>query len=84
MVVKIQVLKWAPKCDGVLQLPVQSMPFTTKVERSNPVDGEVYLIQQYVIKLIVSYLQQVCGFLQFPPPIKLYTTIQLKYCWKWH
>jgi hypothetical protein len=42
---------------------MQSMPITTKVERSNPVHGEVYLIQQYVINLIVSYLQQVCGFL---------------------
>jgi hypothetical protein len=55
------------------------MPIITKVERSNPVHGEVYLIQQYVIKF-VSYLQQVCGFLQFPPPIKLNTTTQLKYC----
>jgi hypothetical protein len=29
-----------------LQLPVQSMPITTKVERSNPIHGEVYLIKQ--------------------------------------
>jgi hypothetical protein len=27
-----------------LQLPVQSMPIITKVERSNPVHGEVYFI----------------------------------------
>jgi hypothetical protein len=35
--------------------------------------GEVYSIQNYVIKF-VSDLRQVCGFLwilQFPPPIKL-------------
>jgi hypothetical protein len=55
-----------------LQLPVQSVPITTKVVSSNPFHGEVYLIQHYVIKF--SYLRQVGGFLwvlQFPPPIKL-------------
>ena len=39
----------------------------------NPVHGEVYSIQHYVIKF-VSYLRQFSGFLhvfQFPPPIKL-------------
>ena len=61
----------------VVQLPVQSVSITTKVVRSNPVHGEVYSIQHYVIK-IVNGLRQVCGFLrvlQFPPPIKLITTI---------
>jgi len=57
-----------------LQLPVQSVPITTKVVSSNPAHGEVYSIQQYVIKF-VSVLQQIGGFLQFPPPIKLTTTI---------
>jgi hypothetical protein len=32
-----------------LQLPVQSVPITTKVVSSNPTDGEVYSIQHYVI-----------------------------------
>ena len=41
---------------------------------SNPVHGEVYSMQHYVIKL-VNDLQQVCGLLQFPPPIKLTVTI---------
>ena len=44
---------------------------------SNPVHGEVYSIQHYVIKF-VSDLQQVGGFLRvlwFPPPIKLTATI---------
>ena len=40
-----------------LQLPVQSVPITTKVVSSNPVHGEVYLIQYYVIKF-VSDLRQ--------------------------
>ena len=56
-----------------LQLPVQSVPITTKVVSSNPVHGEVYSIQHYVIKL-VSDLRQLGGFLrvlQSPPPIKL-------------
>ena len=64
-----------------LQLPVQSVPITTKVVSSNPVCDEVYSIQHYVIKF-VSGLGQVWGFLRvlwFPPPIKLTTTIQLKY-----
>jgi hypothetical protein len=45
-----------------LQLPVQSVPITTKVVSSNPVHGEVYSIQHYVIKF-VSDLRQVGGFL---------------------
>jgi len=56
-----------------------------KVVSSNPVHGEVYSIQHYVIKF-VSDLRQVVGFLcvfQFPPQIKLTATIYLKYCWKW-
>jgi len=54
------------------QLPVQSVPITTKVVSSNPVHDEVYSIQNYV-KKIVSDLRQVEGFLRvlwFPPPIK--------------
>jgi hypothetical protein len=35
-----------------LQLPVQSVPITTKVGSLNPVNGEVYSIQQYVIKFV--------------------------------
>ena len=46
-----------------LQLPVQSVPNTTTVMRSNPVHGEVCSIQHYVIKF-VSDLQQVSGFLR--------------------
>ena len=57
-----------------LQLPVQSVPITTKVVSSNPVHGEVYSIQHYVIKF-VSDLRQVGDFLHFCtlffPPIKL-------------
>ena len=34
-----------------LQLPVQSVPITTKVVSSNPTHGEVYSIQHYVIKV---------------------------------
>jgi hypothetical protein len=47
-----------------LQLPMQSVPFTTKVVSSNPVHGELYSIQHYVIKFI-SDLWQVGGFLRF-------------------
>jgi hypothetical protein len=60
-----------------LQLPVQSVPITTKVVSLNPAHGEVYLIQLFVIKF-VSDLRQVVGFLwvlHFPPPIKLRATI---------
>ena len=60
-----------------LQLPVQSVPITTKVVSWNPADGDVYSIQHYMIKF-VSDLQQVDGFLRvlrFPPSIKLTATI---------
>jgi hypothetical protein len=56
-----------------LQLPVPSVPILTKVVRSNPVHGEVYSIQHYVI-MFISDLRQVGGclrVLQFTPPIKL-------------
>ena len=56
-----------------IYLPVQSVSINTKVVGLNPVHGDVYSIQHYVIKF-VSDLQQVDGFLQvlwFPPPIKL-------------
>ena len=55
----------------------QCLIITTKVVSSNPAQGEVYLIQFYLTK-IVSDLQQVCGFLQvlrFPTQIKLTATI---------
>ena len=61
-----------------LQLPVQLMPITIKVVVSNPVHDEVYSIQHYVINF-VSDLRKVSGFLrvlQFPPPIKVTTTIK--------
>ena len=45
----------------------------------NPVHGEVYSIQHYEITF-VSDLRQLGGFLRFSPPVKLITTIQLKYC----
>jgi hypothetical protein len=60
-----------------LQLPIQSVLITTKVLSLNPAHGKVYSIQYYVIKF-VSDLRQVGCFLwalQFPPPIKLTTTI---------
>jgi hypothetical protein len=54
-----------------LQLPMQSVPITTKVLSSRPVHGDVYSIQCYV-KKFVSDFRQVGGFLRelwFPPPI---------------
>jgi hypothetical protein len=35
-----------------LQLPVRSVPITTKVASSNPAHGEMYSIQHYVIKFV--------------------------------
>ena len=70
--VDVDVIVWYD-----LQLPVQSVPITTKVVSSNSVHGEVYSIQHCVIKF-VSDLLHVGGFLQvlrFPPSITLTTTI---------
>ena len=47
---------------------------TTNVVSSNPAQGKVYSMQQYVMKY-VSDLRPVGGFLRFPPPIKLATKI---------
>jgi hypothetical protein len=65
-----------------LQLPVQSVPITTKIVSLHPIHDEEYSIQHYVIKF-VSNIRQVCGFLPVlwcPPPIKLTATVLLKYC----
>ena len=65
-------IRW-PSWSWYLQLPMQSVPNTTNVASSNPVHGEMYSIQLYVIKFVID-LQQVCDFLLelwFPPPIKL-------------
>ena len=44
---------------------MQSVPIATKIVRSNPVHGEVYAVQHYVIKF-VSDLRQVGGFQDTP------------------
>ena len=59
-----------------LQLPVQSVPITTKVMSSNPLHGEMYSIQHYLIKFVRD-LRQIGGFLwvlRFPTPMKLTAT----------
>ena len=56
---------------------MQSVHITTKVVSLNPVNGEVHLIQHYVIKF-VSDFRQVRSFLRvlrFPPPIKMTSAI---------
>ena len=45
---------------------MQSLPITTKVVSLNPVHGEVYSIQHYVIKF-ASDLRHVSGFLPGTP-----------------
>jgi cell shape-determining protein MreC len=68
-----------------LHLPVLSVSITTIVVSSNPVHGEVYSIQHYVIKF-VSDFSHFCDYLRvfrFAQPIKLTATIKLKFCGKW-
>jgi hypothetical protein len=68
---------------------MQSVPITNNVVSSNIAYGEVYSMQNYVIKF-VSDLRQVGSFLRvlwFPPPIKLHdrhdkTEILLKVAFK--
>ena len=35
-----------------IQLPVQSVPIISKIVSSNPIHGEVYSIQHYLIKFV--------------------------------
>ena len=44
----VVVIKWKLE----LQLSVQSVPIITKVVSSNPVQGEVYSMQYYMIKFV--------------------------------
>jgi len=60
----------------ILQLPVKSVPITTKIVSLNIAQGEVYPVQHCVIKF-VSDLRHVADFLrvlQFPASIKLNAT----------
>ena len=60
-----------------LQLTIQSVPITSKVVSSNPVHGEMYSIQHYMIKFD-SDLRQIGDFLRvlrFPTPVNLTDTI---------
>jgi hypothetical protein len=59
-----------------LQLPMPSVPITTKVVSSNPAHDEVYSIQHYVIKFIF-YFRQAGGFLQLWCLMPLSTIFQL-------
>jgi hypothetical protein len=38
--------------DSQLHVPVKSVPITIKVVGSNPIPGEVYSMQHYVIKFV--------------------------------
>ena len=48
--------------------------FNNSILYFEPVHGELYSIQHYVMKF-VSDFRQVIGFLRFPPPTKLTATI---------
>jgi hypothetical protein len=64
----VAVIVWALD----LQLPMKSVPITTKVVSSNPTQAIHYVIK------FVSDLRQVGGFLwilRFTPPVKLIGTI---------
>jgi len=52
-----------------LQLPVQLVPITTKVMSSNPIHGEMYLIQHYVIKFVSDLRQLVLNTINQTKPI---------------
>ena len=62
------------KCPPDLNILIMHVRFIEETSIWNTVHGKVYSIQHYVIKF-VNDLQQVGGFLQFPPPIKLTATI---------
>jgi len=57
-----------------LQLPVQLVPITTNIVSLNPAQARCTTL----CDKFVSDLWQVCGFLQFPPPVKLTATIYRK------
>jgi len=56
---------------------MQSVPITSKVVNSDPDDGEVYLIQHYVIKFVsdLGRLVVFSWYSRVPSPIKLTATI---------
>jgi len=67
-----------------LQLPVQSVHITTKAVNLNPAHGEVHscrgaLESTLFDKVYRDLRRRVCGFLRFPPALKLIATIELKY-----
>ena len=67
--------------DGNTTVLILSSHFTNVVI-SNPTHSEAYLIQHYVIKFLSDLWQVIFfpGYSGFLHPIKLTTTIELKYC----
>ena len=59
---------------------MQPVPITPNVVILNLDQGQVYSVQQYVIKFVSDLGQVFLRVLRFPPRIKLTATIQLKYC----
>ena len=57
-----------------IQLPMQSVPITTKFVSSNTASAQVYSIQHYVIKFYID-LRQVGGFLRIHRSIKVTSMI---------
>jgi hypothetical protein len=45
----------SPVLKGLIFLPMQSVPITTKLVSSNPSRGEMCSIQHYVIKLVSDF-----------------------------
>jgi hypothetical protein len=77
------IIRWQGRCDrdrmevGFTTICTISAYHHYKIVISNPIHGDVYSIQHYVIKF-VSDLRQVGGFfrvVRFPPSRKLTATI---------
>ena len=70
----VMIVLWL---DSQLHVPVKSVPITIKVVGSNPIPGEVYSMQHYVIKF-TSCLSMIGGSLQvlwLLPSLKLVAII---------
>ena len=68
----LRIARCCHDCMVVGFLTIQSVPITTNVMSSNSVHGNVYLVQNYVIKFVSDLRQIICYLrvLRFPLPIK--------------
>ena len=76
-----------PGRDGIVHVVGFTMTYASSAYHSKRCESESHswrgVLDTTLCDKIVGDFREVCGFLRFPPPIKLNTMLYLKYCSRW-